>query len=102
MDKTIERTVKNMPLQGKIKIVKTDDETKKGLPGAVFTVTRVSGLPSHNGEDVGEIVAVLTTDENGLAETPLLTWGEYKVAETHVPDDYIDDGYEVTIKVPGE
>ena len=50
----------------------------------------------------GEIVAVLTTDENGLAETPLLTWGEYKVAETHVPDDYIDDGYEVTIKVPGE
>ena len=102
MDKAIERTVKNMPLQGKIKIVKTDDETKKGLPGAVFTVTRVSGLPSHNGEDVGEIVAVLTTDENGLAETPLLTWGEYKVAETHVPDDYIDDGYEVTIKVPGE
>ena len=102
MDKTIERTVKNMPLQGKIKIVKTDDETKKGLPGAVFTVTRVSGLPSHNGEDVGEIVAVLTTDENGLAETPLLTWGEYKVAETHVPDDYIDDGYEVIIKVPGE
>ena len=102
MDKTIERTVKNMPLQGKIKIVKTDDETKKGLPGAVFTVTRVSGLPSHNGEDVGEIVAVLTTDENGLAETPLLTWGEYKVVETHVPDDYIDDGYEVTIKVPGE
>jgi len=102
MDKTIERTVKNMPLQGKIKIVKTDDETEKGLPGAVFTVTRVKGLPSHNGEDVGEIVAVLTTDENGFAETPLLTWGEYKVAETHVPDDYIDDGYEVTIKVPGE
>lgn len=102
MDKTIERTVKNMPLQGKIRIIKTDDETEKGLPGAVFTVTRVSGLPSHNGEDVGEIVAVLTTDENGYAETPLLTWGEYKVAETHVPDDYIDDGYEVTVKVPGE
>ncbi len=102
MDKTIERTVKNMPLQGKIRIIKTDDETEKGLPGAVFTVTRVSGLPSHNGEDVGEIVAILTTDENGYAETPLLTWGEYKVAETHVPDDYIDDGYEVTVKVPGE
>ena len=25
-----------------------------------------------------------------------------KVAETHVPDDYIDDGYEVIVKVPGE
>ena len=102
MDKTITRTVKNMPLQGKIRIVKTDGDTEKGLPGAVFTVTRVSGLPSHNGEDVGEIVAVLTTDENGYAETPLLTWGEYKVAETHVPDDYLDDGYSVTVKVPGE
>lgn len=102
MDETINRTVKNMPLQGNIRIIKTDSETKKGLPGAVFTVTRVSGLPSHNGEDVGEIVAVLTTDENGFAETPLLTWGEYKVAETHVPDDYIDDGYEITVKVPGE
>ena len=102
MDETINRTVKNMPLQGNIRIIKTDSETKKGLPGAVFTVTRVSGLPSHNGEDVGEIVAVLTTDENGFAETPLLTWGEYKVVETHVPDDYIDDGYEITVKVPGE
>lgn len=102
MDKTITRTVKNMPLQGKIRIVKTDGETEKGLPGAVFTVTRVSGLPSHNGEDVGEIVAVLTTDANGYAETALLTWGEYKVEETHVPDDYLDDGYSVTIKVPGE
>ena len=102
MDETINRTVKNMPLQGNIRIIKTDSETKKGLPGAVFTVTRISGLPSHNGEDVGEIVAVLTTDENGFAETPLLTWGEYKVVETHVPDDYIDDGYEITVKVPGE
>lgn len=102
MDQTISRTVKNKPLQGKIKIVKTDSETKKGLPGAVFTVTRVVGLPSHNGEDVGEIVAVLTTDKDGYAETPMLTWGEYSVVESHVPDDYIDDGYSVTVKIPGE
>ena len=102
MDQTITRTVKNMPLQGKIRIIKTDNETEKGLPGAVFTVTRVSGLPSHNGEDVGEIVAVLTTDATGYAETPMLTWGEYRVEETHVPDDYLDDGYSVTVKVPGE
>ena len=102
MDETISRTVKNMPLQGKIRIVKTDKETEKGLPGAVFTITRVSGLPSHKGKDVGEIVAVLTTDENGYAETPLLTWGEYKVTETHVPDDYLDDGYEVVVKISAE
>ncbi len=39
----------NMPIQGMIRIIKTDSETGKRLPGAVFTVTRISGLPSHNG-----------------------------------------------------
>ena len=73
-----------------------------GLPGAVFTVTRVSGLPSHNGEDVGEIVAVITTGKDGTAETPLLTWGEYEITETRVPDDYLDDGYSITIRIPAD
>lgn len=102
MDETVSRTVTNMPLQGKIRIVKTDSETGKGLPGAVFTVTRISGLPSHNGENDGEIVAVLTTAKDGTAETPLLTWGEYKIEETHVPDDYLDAGYSVTVRIPSD
>lgn len=101
MDETITRTVYNKPLQGKIKIVKTDKETGKALDGAVFTVTRISGLPSHGQEGIGEIVAVITT-KDGVAETPLLTWGEYLVEETHVPDDYIDEGYSVKVKVPGQ
>ena len=92
----------NKPIQGKIRIVKTDSETGKGLPGAVFTVARVSGLPSHNGENDGEIVAVITSGKDGTAETPLLTWGEYQIAETHVPDDYLDDGYSVTVRIPAE
>ena len=102
MDETITRTVTNMPVQGKIRIVKTDSETGKGLPGAVFTVTRVSGLPSHNGENDGEIVAVITSGADGTAETPLLTWGEYQIVETRVPDDYLDDGYSVTVRIPAE
>lgn len=102
MDEVITRTVTNKPIQGKIRIVKTDSETGKGLPGAVFTVTRISGLPSHNGENDGEIVAVITSGKDGTAETPLLTWGEYQIAETRVPDDYLDDGYSVTVRIPAE
>lgn len=63
MDEVVTRTVTNMPIQGMIRIIKTDSETGKGLPGAVFTVTRISGLPSHNGENDGEVVAVITSGE---------------------------------------
>ncbi len=100
MDEIVTRTVTNMPIQGKIRIFKTDSETEKGLPGAVFTVTRISGLPSHNGENDGEIVAVITSGKDGTAETPLLTWGEYEIVETRVPDDYLDDGWRVTVNIP--
>lgn len=100
MDELVSRTVTNRPIQGILRIVKTDSETAKGLPGAQFTITRVSGLPSHNGEGDGEVVAVITTDENGIAQTPWLTWGEYEVTETVVPDDYLDGGYSVIVRIP--
>ena len=102
MDETITRTVTNKPLQGRIRIVKTDSETGMPLPGAVFTVTRVSGLPSHNGDNNGEIVAVLTSGKDGIAETPLLTWGEYEIVETSVPDNYLDEGYTVRVRIPAD
>ena len=100
MDELVSRTVTNRPIQGVLRIVKTDSETAKGLPGAQFTITRISGLPSHNGEGDGEVVAVITTDENGIAQTPWLTWGEYEVTETVVPDDYLDGGYSVIVRIP--
>ena len=102
MDEIITRTVTNKPIQGKIRIVKTDSETGKPLPGAVFTVTRVSGLPSHNGDGNGEIVAVITSGKDGTSETPLLTWGEYEIVETSVPDNYLDEGYKVRVRIPAE
>ena len=102
MDELVTRTVTNMPIQGVIRIVKTDSKTANGLPGAEFTVTRISGLPSHNGEGDGDVVAVITTDENGIAQTPLLTWGEYEIVESVVPDDYLDDGYSTTVWIPAE
>lgn len=100
MDEIVSRTVTNRPIQGILRIVKTDSETAKGLPRAQFTITRISGLPSHNGEGDGEVVAVITTDENGIAQTPWLTWGEYEVTETVVPDDYLDGGYSVIVRIP--
>ena len=100
MDELVSRTVTNRPIQGVLRIVKTDSETAKGLPGAQFIITRISGLPSHNGEGDGEVVAVITTDENGIAQTPWLTWGEYEVTETVVPDDYLDGGYSVIVRIP--
>ena len=102
MDEDVTRTVVNTPIQGRIRIVKTDSETGKGLPGAVFTVTRISGLPSHNGENDGEIVAVITSGKDGIAETPLLTWGEYEIVETSAPDGYLDDEYTVRVKIPAD
>ena len=54
------------------------------------------------GENDGEIVAVITSGADGTAETPLLTWGEYQIVETRVPDDYLDDGYSVTVRIPAE
>ena len=100
MDQVVNRTVTNKPIQGSIRIVKTDSETGKPLAGAQFTITRLKGLPSHNGEDVGEVVGVITSGPDGIAETPLLTWGEYEVKETLIPDDYIDSGYCVKVTIP--
>lgn len=39
------------------------------------------------------MVATLTTNAQGIAETGLLPWGEYKITETGVPDGYLDAGY---------
>ena len=83
----------NDRIMGRIRIVKTDSLTGKPLAGAVFTVTRLSGPPSDHAADVGKVVATLTTNAQGIAETGLLPWGEYKITEAGVPDGYLDAGY---------
>ena len=47
----------------------------------------------HHAADGGKVVATLTTNAQGIAETGLLPWGEYKITETGVPDGYLDAGY---------
>lgn len=89
----------NLPIQGKIRIMKKDQLTGEALAGAEFTITRVSGVPSHNGSNNGEVVAVITTDANGIAESPLLTWGTYRVEETVVPQYFVDNAFSTEVVI---
>lgn len=100
-DDTTYLSAVNQPIQGRIRIKKVDQLTRKALSGAEFTITRVSGLPSHKGAGDGEVVAVITTDADGIALSPLLTYGTYRIAETKVPEHFVDAGFstEVTIDV---
>ena len=81
----------NDRVNGKIRIVKRDALTKEALSGAAFTVTRLSA--AEGGGAVGEAVATLTTGADGTAETGWLQWGRYRVAETGVPEHYVDGGF---------
>ena len=81
----------NDRVNGKIRIVKRDALTKEALAGAVFTVTRLSA--AEGGGAVGEVVATLTTGADGTAETGWLQWGRYRIAETGVPEHYVDGGF---------
>ena len=98
-DETTHLSCTNQPIQGRIQIMKRDQLTKEALAGAEFTVTCIAGLPSHNGSNDGEVVAVITTDANGMAITPLLTWGTYRVEETGVPEHYVDNSFSVEVTI---
>lgn len=89
-------------IRGRIRIAKTDSLTKEPLAGAEFTVTRLSGLPSHQGAGDGEIVAVIATDADGVAETGWLTWGTYRVTESKVPEHFVDAGFSADIVIDEE
>ena len=75
----------------KIRIVKRDALTKEALAGAVFTVTCLSAAEGSG--TVGEVVATLTTGADGTAETGWLQWGRYRIAETGVPEHYVDGSF---------
>lgn len=92
-------TFTNERITGVIKIVKKDSATNQPLPGATFTVTRLTGPASDNASDIGKVVATITTNKQGIAQTGLLPWGQYKVQETGIPDGYLDPGYSTTVTI---
>lgn len=96
---TATATFTNAPVQGKIRIIKTDTVTGKPLAGVVFTVTRLTGPDSYTASDIGKVVATITTNADGIAETGLLPWGQYKITETGVLNGYLDAGYTTTVTI---
>ena len=87
----------NERIMGRIRVVKTDSITGKPLAGVVFTVTRLSGPAADNPSDIGKVVATITTNAEGVAETGLLPWGQYRIDETGVLNGYIDSGFTTTV-----
>ena len=63
--------------------------TQKGLKGVVYEVR----------DSVGKVVATLTTNDSGIAETELLPLGSYAVQEKSAPAAYVVDEtiHEVTL-----
>ena len=90
-------TFVNERITGRIRIVKMDSITGRPLAGVVFSVTRLSGPASDNAADIGKVVATVTTNAQGVAETGLLPWGEYRLTETGVPAGYLDSSYTTTV-----
>ena len=48
-----------------------------------------SKMNSHSAS-VGSVVAALTTDADGSAETDWLEWGRYRISEVQAPEHYAD------------
>ena len=86
-------TVPDQPAKGKIRVTKTDVETDKVIPsGAEFTVTAAEDITTPDGTvrvKKGTVVATLTTDDKGKAETDKLYLGKYEVQETKAPEGYL-------------
>ena len=62
------------------------------LSGAVFQVIAVEDIVTLDGTvraNVGDVVAEITTDENGYAETEPLYLGKYEIREIKAPDGYV-------------
>lgn len=64
----------------------------ENLSGAVFQVIASEDIITADGTvraNAGDVVAEITTDENGYAETDLLYLGKYEVKEIKAPDGYV-------------
>ena len=65
---------------------------KGNLSGAVFQVIASENIITLDGTiraNAGDVVAEITTDENGYAETDLLYLGKYEIVEASAPYGYV-------------
>lgn len=83
--------VTNLAQKATIKLTKTDKETNKALNGATFNIVAADDI-TVNGDvkyHKNDIVTSFITDENGVAISPELYLGSYKLIETTAPNGYV-------------
>lgn len=90
---TLSKKTSNRVNMQKIQVFKSGEKDGisgfvKGLQGAEFT-WKLKNEVNHVGWDNATTYAVITTNANGIANTPYLPYGEYLVKETKTPADYI-------------
>lgn len=95
-------TAENAPVMGKIRIQKTDVETKEPLKGAEFEITAKEDITTLDGTlraKAGELVDTISSGEDGIAESKELFLGTYTITETKQPAGYLlpKDSWEVTL-----
>lgn len=86
--------VEDAPQKGVIEIVKTDEADGRAVPGAVYEVAAAADIVTPDGTvhaSVGDVVATVTTGDDGRAETDELYLSEYDVRETATPDGWAID-----------
>ena len=73
-----------------------------GLAGAVFEITAAEDIVTADGTiraKKGDVVATLTTDANGYAESDLLYLGKYEVKEAKAPYGYVQNAVFETVEL---
>ena len=73
-----------------------------GLSGAQFEITAAEDIITADGTiraNKGDVVAALTTDENGYAESDLLYLGKYTVNEVNAPYGYVKNDEVQTVEL---
>lgn len=90
----------NMPQKATITVAKSDSWTGEAVDESVYIVKAAETIQTPDGTiraHEGEIVATLTTGEDGKATTPELYLGTYTVYEAKAKDGYALDVVEKTV-----
>jgi uncharacterized surface anchored protein len=93
----VELPIENVPIRGKIRIIKLAKGDATPIEGATFELFNPDDTPAV--DLYGNPVGTLTTDVDGMAVTPYLRYGTYILRETDAPDAFLinDEDFEVKI-----
>ena len=102
-DSPLEIPFPNVPVKGRIQVMKKDAESGETLEGAGFNIEAAEDIVTPDGTVravKGETVDTILTDESGKAVSKELFPGRYTVTESKQPSGYVrpDDKIEAEIR----